>query len=58
MTLEHINRLIEKNSYEEAEQNLIKMLKVSIDDRLYFELAKVQRRLNKFKVSTQVALVH
>jgi len=40
--------LLEENKYEEAEQKLIKALDLSQDYRIYYELAKIQRIMNKF----------
>lgn len=40
--------LIDNNEYEEAETKLLKSLDAIIDHRIYFELAKIQRMLNKF----------
>ncbi len=43
-----VRSLIEKNEYEEAEKTLSKALDVSQDYRIFYELAKIQRILNKF----------
>ncbi len=43
-----VGNLIEENRYEEAEQKLLKALDVNQDYRIYYELAKTQRVLNKF----------
>jgi len=43
-----IGNLIEENRYEDAEQKLLKVLDINQDYRIYYELAKVQRILNKF----------
>lgn len=43
-----IRNLLEENKYEEAEQKLLKALDLTQDYRLYYELAKIQRILNKF----------
>lgn len=40
--------LIDANKFEEAETKLLNALDVMSDHRIYFELAKVQRILNKF----------
>lgn|GEM_PF-1084264 len=46
--LDAVRAYVEENKYEEAEIHLIKSLDVYQDARLYHELAKVQRVLNKF----------
>jgi len=43
-----VRKLMEKNEYEEAESTLLNALDVSQDYRIFYELAKVQRILNKF----------
>ncbi len=43
-----IRNLLEENKYEETEQKLLKALDLSQDYRIYYELAKIQRTLNKF----------
>ena len=43
-----VRNLLEENKYEEAEQKLLKALDLSQDYRIYFELAKIQRTINKF----------
>ncbi len=43
-----VRNLLEENKYEEAEQKLLKVLDLNRDYRIYYELAKVQRILNKF----------
>lgn len=40
--------LIDNNKLEEAEAKLLNALDIMLDSRIYFELAKVQRDLNKF----------
>lgn len=46
--LNNVRILIENNDYEKAEEELLKSLDLSQDYQIYFELAKVQRILNKF----------
>lgn len=46
--LNSIRELIENNKFEEAETKLFDALDVTPDSRIYFELAKVQKTLNKF----------
>jgi len=43
-----VRNLLEENKYEEAEQKLLKALDLSQDYRIYYELARIQRTLNKF----------
>lgn len=44
-----IRILIDENKYEEAERKLLKALDITQDYRIYYELAGVQRVLNKFR---------
>lgn len=46
--LENVKIFLEENKYEEAEAFLLKSLDVYNDARLYYELATIQRILNKF----------
>jgi Tfp pilus assembly protein PilF len=46
--LNSIRELIDDNRFEEAETKLLDFLGVMRDPRIYFELAKVQKTLNKF----------
>jgi len=46
--LNSIRELIDNNRFEEAETKLLNALDVMPDPRIYFELAKVQKTLNKF----------
>jgi len=46
--LNSIRELIDNNKFEEAETKLLDALGVIPDSRIYFELAKVQKTLNKF----------
>jgi tetratricopeptide (TPR) repeat protein len=46
--LNSIRELIDNNRFEEAETKLLDALDVMPDPRIYFELAKVQKALNKF----------
>jgi len=46
--LNRIRELIDNNKFEDAESILSNALSVMPDPRVYFELAKVQRNLNKF----------
>jgi tetratricopeptide (TPR) repeat protein len=46
--LNSIRELIDNNNFEEAETKLFDALDVTPDSRIYFELAKVQKTLNKF----------
>jgi tetratricopeptide (TPR) repeat protein len=46
--LENVKIKLEENKYEEAEEFLLRTLDVYSDARLYYELAKIQRVLNKF----------
>jgi tetratricopeptide (TPR) repeat protein len=46
--LNSIQELINDNKFEDAEAKLLNALEVMPDSRIYFELAKVQRILNKF----------
>jgi len=46
--LNSIRELIDSNKFEEAETKLLDALGVIPDSRIYFELAKVQKTLNKF----------
>lgn len=50
--LNNVKLLIDANDYEKAEEELIKSLDLSQDFRIYFELAKIQRILNKFSKSS------
>lgn len=43
-----VRELIDNNRFEEAESKLLEALDVMRDYRIHFELAKVQRTLNKF----------
>lgn len=49
--LNNVRNLIEQNNYEKAEEQLTNALDISQDYRIYFELAKIQRVLNKFNKS-------
>jgi tetratricopeptide (TPR) repeat protein len=46
--LNSIRELIDNNRFEEAETKLLDALDVMPDPRIYFELARVQKALNKF----------
>ncbi len=46
--ISNVKPLIENNHYEEAEEALVKALDVAFDYRIYYELAKIQRILNKY----------
>lgn len=46
--LNSIRELIDNDRFEEAETKLLDFLDVMPDPRIYFELAKVQKALNKF----------
>lgn len=46
--LNSIRELVDSNRLEEAEEKLINGLDLMLDSRIYFELAKIQRDLNKF----------
>jgi tetratricopeptide (TPR) repeat protein len=46
--LNNVRELIDNNRFEEAETRLLDALDVTPDARIYFELAKVQKTLNKF----------
>jgi len=46
--LNSIRELIDNNKFEEAETKLLDALDVMPDSRIYFELAKVQKILNKY----------
>lgn len=46
--LNTIKQLIEQNKFEDAEDKLLNALEIMADYRVYFELAKVQKILNKF----------
>ncbi len=55
--LDTVRAYIEENKYEEAEEHLLKALDVHQEARLYYELAKIQRVLNKFtKASDSFAM--
>jgi len=43
-----VKNLVDENKYEEAEEKLMRALDLSQDYRIYYELAKIQRTLNKF----------
>jgi len=60
--LDNVKFNLEENKYQEAEEFLLKSLDVYNDARLYYEIAKVQRVLNKFskasdnfRLATQLA---
>lgn len=46
--LNSIRELVDSNRLEDAEQKLLNGLDIMLDSRIYFELAKIQRDLNKF----------
>jgi tetratricopeptide (TPR) repeat protein len=46
--LNNVRELIDNNRFEEAETKLLDALDVMTDPRIYFELARVQKALNKF----------
>ena len=46
--LNSVRELIDSNKFEEAETKLLDDLGIILDSRIYFELAKVQKTLNKF----------
>lgn len=46
--LNSVELLIQSNDYEKAEEELLKALDIAQDYRIYFELAKIQRILNKY----------